>query len=194
LALRCGAALVVPAAFDGRALATACREHAVTVLPLAPRQVAALLECAAREDLATVRHAFCDGARTAPELLARWRERFGAPLYAGWGRAELAPVATISLHDIESGNWLHAGSKPSAVGRALSGVALRVVDRERLDPREPLPPGELGRLFVRGPGVMAGYLDDPAATARVLRDGWFDTGLTARVDKDGFLFLEAPAA
>lgn len=186
LPLVTGAAIVVPRGEDGVELAAACRTGRVTVLPLLPRQVEALLDRATREDLASVRVAFCDGARTDPSLLARWRERFDAPLHPGWGRAELAPVATISLHDIESGNWHHAGSKEGAVGRALSGVALRVVDGAG----NTLPPGECGRLLVRGPGVMRGYLDDADATARVLVDGWFDTGETARVDKDGFLFLQ----
>ncbi|MBK7874856.1 MAG: AMP-binding protein [Planctomycetes bacterium] len=187
LPLLCGAAVVLPSALDGAALAAACRAHRVTVLPLAPRQVEELLACATKDDLASVRRAFCDGARVPPEAFERWKERFGVPLYAGWGRAELAPVATISLQDIESGKWLHAGSKPRAVGRALSGVALRVRDAHG----KTLPPGERGRLFVRGPGVMQGYLDAPEETARVLDDGWFDTGLEATVDKDGFLFLDA---
>lgn len=191
LPLTCGAAIVVPRSLtDARTLAEDCQRERVTVLPLAAAQVRALLEVAEPAQLASVRCAFCDGSAVDVELIERWRARFGSPLHPGWGLAELAPVVSISLHDIDSGAWHHAGSKPRAVGRALSGVALRVVDAHG----ELLPPGETGELRVRGPGVMLGYLDDPEATARVLADGWFATGRRATLDKDGFLFLAEHAA
>jgi len=47
---------------------------------------------------------------------------------------------------------------------------------------------------VRGPGVFLGYLDDPAATERRMRDGWLDTGRLATIDRDGFLYLEPASA
>lgn len=186
LPLVCGAAIVVPRSrTDAQKLAEDCARERVTVLPLAAAQVRALLDVAEPAQLASVRCAFCDGSAVEPELMERWRARFGSPLHAGWGLAELAPVVSISLHDIDSGAWHHAGSKPRAVGRALSGVAVRVVDADGAT----LPPGEMGALCVRGPGVMLGYLDDPEATARVLTDGWFRTERRATIDKDGFLFL-----
>lgn len=187
----CGAATVVPSdTADARSIARACRESGATVLVLDPRSARELPEVATREDLAALRCAFVDGSRVDAELVERWKEQLGKPLHTGWGLAELAPVATTSLHDIESGKWLHAGSKPGSVGRAISGVALRVVD-----PRSGalMSPGEPGALRVRGPGVMLGYLDDEEATREVMRDGWLDTGLTARLDKDGFLFIDAIA-
>jgi acyl-[acyl-carrier-protein]-phospholipid O-acyltransferase/long-chain-fatty-acid--[acyl-carrier-protein] ligase len=190
LPLVTGAAIVVPADLDGASLAAACRAGRVTVLPLSAAQAEELLARAEPGDLASVRLAFCDGSRAGAELQQRFQERFGKPLYAGWGLPELAPVATLSLFDIDSGKWHHAGSKPGAVGRALSNVALRIVGEHG----ELLPPGERGRLLVRGPGVFLGYLDDPATTQRRMRDGWLDTGRVASVDRDGFLYLEPPAA
>jgi long-chain acyl-CoA synthetase len=50
----------------------------------------------------------------------------------------------------------------------------------------PLPPGQVGELVVRGPQVMAGYWNDPEATAAVLRDGWLLTGDLGTCDADGF--------
>jgi acyl-CoA synthetase (AMP-forming)/AMP-acid ligase II len=58
------------------------------------------------------------------------------------------------------------------VGVPIPGVELELRDAHG----RPLPEGRLGRIWVRGPSVMAGYLGDPAATARVLVDGWLDTG------------------
>jgi long-chain acyl-CoA synthetase len=50
----------------------------------------------------------------------------------------------------------------------------------------PLPPGEVGELVVRGPQVMAGYWNDPEASARTIRDGWLYTGDLATCDPEGF--------
>jgi fatty-acyl-CoA synthase len=53
----------------------------------------------------------------------------------------------------------------------------------------PLPSGSIGELWIRGPGLMTGYLGEPAATAEVLRDGWLDTGDLGFLDEDGDLYL-----
>jgi acyl-CoA synthetase (AMP-forming)/AMP-acid ligase II len=59
-----------------------------------------------------------------------------------------------------------------AVGRPIPGVAVEV----RREDGAPAGEGRLGRIWVRGPSLLAGYLGDPAATARALVDGWLDTG------------------
>jgi acyl-[acyl-carrier-protein]-phospholipid O-acyltransferase/long-chain-fatty-acid--[acyl-carrier-protein] ligase len=49
---------------------------------------------------------------------------------------------------------------------------------------------ETGMLWLRGPNIFEGYLNDPERTADVLRDGWFKTGDIGRFDEDGFLYIE----
>jgi acyl-CoA synthetase (AMP-forming)/AMP-acid ligase II len=67
------------------------------------------------------------------------------------------------------------------VGRLVPGTEARIVDPAT---GEDVPDGESGELWVRGPQVMAGYLDDPGATAATVVDGWLRTGDIARVDAD----------
>ncbi|MCH7494276.1 AMP-binding protein, partial [bacterium] len=76
--------------------------------------------------------------------------------------------------------------RPGTLGQPLPGVSIAVRDPAT---GAPLPAGQWGRLWVRGPNVMLGYLADDAATQRALVDGWFDTGDTARLDDLGFLQL-----
>lgn len=68
-------------------------------------------------------------------------------------------------------------------GRPVPGVELRLLDA---DGRE-VAAGARGEVVVRGPSIMAGYLDDPAATAEVLRDGWLHTGDVGELDPAGRL-------
>ncbi|HEV8267162.1 MAG TPA: fatty acyl-AMP ligase [Thermoanaerobaculia bacterium] len=64
------------------------------------------------------------------------------------------------------------GRELASVGRPLSGFSVRVTDDSGRDQ----PEGRIGRIFVRGPSLMDGYLGAPEATAAVLKDGWLDTG------------------
>ncbi len=64
------------------------------------------------------------------------------------------------------------GREISSVGRPLPGYSVRVADENGFDVAE----GTIGRVWASGPSLMTGYLDQPEATARALRDGWLDTG------------------
>jgi long-chain acyl-CoA synthetase len=72
-----------------------------------------------------------------------------------------------------------------SVGLPFTGVEVRIADEED----HPLSAGEIGQVLVRGDTVMAGYWQDPEATARTLRGGWLHTGDVGAFDADGFLTL-----
>lgn len=121
--------------------------------------------------------------------------KFGVRPLEGYGATELSPVATLSIPDatlpgVDGLPRLARGGKgfrPGSVGRALPGSAARVVDVET---GALLPAGRVGMLQIKGPHRMSGYLGDPAKTAEAIRDGWYVTGDLARVDEDGFIYLE----
>jgi long-chain acyl-CoA synthetase len=74
----------------------------------------------------------------------------------------------------------------ASVGVAQTPVCLRVAGPDG----EPLPPGEVGEVLIRGDSVMAGYWRHPEASAAALRDGWLWTGDMGALDADGFLTLK----
>jgi long-chain acyl-CoA synthetase len=121
------------------------------------------------------------GAPLQPDLVkkidASLGDRGGAPS-TGYGLTETHGIVTAN-----AGPFFV--SKPESAGPVVPTVDAKVVDE---DDRE-LPLGGVGRLLVRGPIVIKGYLDKPEATAEAIRDGWFDTGDIARLDDDGFVYI-----
>ena len=72
--------------------------------------------------------------------------------------------------------------------RLAPGVSLRIIGTDG----KPARPGDVGAVSVHGPGTITGYLDDPAATAEILRDGWFHPGDLGLLDARGLLSGAAP--
>lgn len=97
----------------------------------------------------------------------------GFPISEGYGMTETSPVMSVNPWDA-----IRLGS----VGKALPGVEFD------LRPIEGCEPGS-GEIWVRGPNVMAGYYENPEATAAAMRDGWLNTGDIGRFDADGYLYL-----
>jgi len=103
-------------------------------------------------------------------------ERLDTHVIQGWGMTEASPLVAVNVH----GEADHA-----SVGKPAPNTEVRLVDVETL---EDIAQGEEGEVLVRGPQVMKGYLNDPAATAETLvQDGWLRTGDIARIDGDGAL-------
>lgn len=76
-------------------------------------------------------------------------------------------------------------AKIGSIGRGIPGVRMRVVD----DAGEPVRPGEIGEIVVRGANVTHGYWHAPEETAESFRDGELRTGDLATVDEDGFIYI-----
>lgn len=167
---------------DARAVGELAREHRPTVLLATPALYQAWMRRVEREQFASVRAAVV-GAQRLPETLGTaWFERYGTALYEGYGCTELSPVVCANLPDRDGFARRRAGS----VGRALHGVEVEV--RDPLT-GQALPAGVEGDLWVRGDGVMLGYLDDPEATKSALVEGWYDTQDVGRRDSDGFVTI-----
>jgi acyl-CoA synthetase (AMP-forming)/AMP-acid ligase II len=118
------------------------------------------------------------GGAMAPETVAWARTAFRpAKLFVMYGQTEA--TARLSYLPPE-----RAEDKVGSIGIAVPGVELKVVDEHGRE----LPPGEVGEIVARGANVTPGYLDEPAETATILRDGWLWTGDLAYRDGEGFLY------
>jgi acyl-CoA synthetase (AMP-forming)/AMP-acid ligase II len=120
------------------------------------------------------------GAASNPrELLAKMYAMFpGVAVYAQFGQTEMS--GTTCTLDAE-----YAISKMGSVGRPLAHVDARIVDQDMND----VPVGEVGEIVYQGPGVMAGYWRNAAATQEAMRGGWFHSGDLCKKDEDGFIYI-----
>ncbi|MBY0512870.1 MAG: AMP-binding protein [Gemmataceae bacterium] len=128
------------------------------------------------DDFRTVRILICGAEKLPVKVQQEFQARFGLLPLEGYGCTELSPVVSANLPG-------DGCNQPGTVGRPILGVAIRAFTQ---DGREPLPTGVEGVLCVKGPNVMAGYLDQPGKTAEAIRDGWYWTGDVGVVQPDGF--------
>jgi long-chain acyl-CoA synthetase len=117
-----------------------------------------------------LRYLISGGARLPADLL-RTFDRWGFTVLEGYGLTETAPVVSINPP---------AAPRIGSVGKPLAGVEVKI--------RNPDTRG-LGEIMVRGDNVMAGYYQEPEATAAVFRDGWFASGDQGYLDRDGYLYV-----
>lgn len=128
-------------------------------------------------DFHTLRYAVAGAEKLRDETQQTWMEKFGIRIYQGYGVTETSPVICVNTP---------MENKPGAVGRPVSKMTYY------LQPVEGIEEG--GRLFVKGPNVMLGYLL-PESEGKIQfpasdrGSGWYDTGDIARVDDDGYFYI-----
>jgi long-chain acyl-CoA synthetase len=108
-------------------------------------------------------------------------ELFGPRLYQLFGQGE-APMTITGLPQ----PFHEQKRKLETCGMARTGVEVKIFDEEDCE----LPPGEIGEIVTRSDCVMAGYWENPEATARALRGGWLHTGDVGSLDAEGFLTIK----
>jgi long-chain acyl-CoA synthetase len=180
LPLLAGASLVLVERFDAAETLALVAERAVTIVAGTPHMFAAWVAVngVTGDELRSVRLAVSGASPLPADVGQAMEDRFGVPLWEGYGLTEAAPIVTSSL--------LMGRPKPGAIGAPLPGVELRLVD----DNGQETLLGDAGEIWVRGPNVFPGYWNDPAATARVLTpDGWLRTGDVAVADEEGYLHI-----
>jgi acyl-[acyl-carrier-protein]-phospholipid O-acyltransferase/long-chain-fatty-acid--[acyl-carrier-protein] ligase len=123
-------------------------------------------------DFRTVRYLIAGAEKVQEATLEAWSRQFGVRILEGYGATECSPVVSVNT-------WI--GAKTGSAGRLLPGIEYR------LEPVEGVASG--GRLFVRGPNVMKGYLNADANARFQALQGWYDTGDIAEIDADGFVQL-----
>ena len=173
-----GATIVTMPRFDLDQFLGLIAEHGVSRAYVVPPIALALAKHPAVDghDLSSLDAIMSGAASLGAELAEQVAERIGCKVIQGYGLTETSPVTHVVRPDGEN--------RPGSIGQPLAGTECRLVDPES---GADVAAGERGELWIRGPQVMLGYLNNPEATENTIdAEGWLHTGDIATVDEDGF--------
>jgi len=178
-----GATVVVCDHFDPeQILATIQRERVTSafMVPTMLVRLTALDESVRRRyDTSSLRWICSGAAPLATDTARRFQEQFGYILWNFYGATETGMVTLAGPDD-------HA-AHPGTVGRPLRGNEVRLLDEHGSD----VAPGDVGEIYVRNSMLITGYHKNDEATDDARREGFFSVGDLARIDSDGFYYLES---
>ena len=126
-------------------------------------------------DLSSLRFIVCGAERVKEETRATMMTRFNVPIVEGYGATEASPILAVNTPD--------ANNRPGTCGRLVPGIEWKLESIAGIDGG--------GRLFVRGPNLMRGYVRvDAPGEIQPLPGGWHDTGDVVAIDKDGYVTIK----
>ncbi|HWB00243.1 MAG TPA: AMP-binding protein [Pirellulales bacterium] len=171
---------------DAHGLGKLANQQRATIIITAPTFLRSYLRRCQPEDFAALDVAVAGAEKLPVDLCEAFEEKYGVRPVEGYGTTELSPLVSVNVPAGRATEANKVVAKEGTVGRPVPGVRVEVRDPES---GKPLPTGTPGLLWVTGPNVMLGYLNQREMTARVVRDGWYNTGDMASIDADGFITI-----
>ncbi|PSQ77369.1 MAG: 4-coumarate--CoA ligase family protein, partial [Bacteroidetes bacterium QH_7_62_13] len=182
MALRCGATVVTMPRFDLEDFCGLVEEHGIESGYLVPPIILGLSKSPVVDeyDMSSLDSVTSGAAPLGKEVADTCADRLGCVVKQGYGLTETSPVTHLTARDTDD-------PAVDSVGHAVPNTEFRVVEVET---REEVDAGDRGELLIRGPQVMAGYLNRPDATDEAIdEDGWLHTGDIATVDQEGRVYI-----
>ena len=176
-----GYKMVLMPKFDPESTLKTIQKQRPTLFPGAPTIYIGLLNHPdlKKYDLSSIDSCISGSAALPSEVQQKFEEVTGGKLVEGYGLTESSPVTHANFL------WDRPRVKGS-IGVPWPDTEAAIFSMES---SEPLPPGEVGELAVKGPQVMKGYWNRPEETAETLRDGWLLTGDLGYMDDDGYFYI-----
>src|SRR5581483_4749684 len=182
----CTQVILSKAGFDVEKFLEWVPRYQVNALFMVPTMIKMVIDHPrAREaDLSSLKWVVYGGAPMYAEDLKRALDLMGPVLVQIFGQTESPMTGTMlrAEEHMVDGPLAHL---LTSCGRARSGVQVRILDEND----EPLPPGGIGEICIRGASVMPGYWDRPDANADTLRNGWLHTGDIGKMDELGYVYI-----
>ncbi|MDL1899706.1 long-chain fatty acid--CoA ligase [Anaerolineae bacterium CFX9] len=176
-----GGTVVLTRKFDAEQVLELLEQYAATVYAGVPTMYQMMTAAPTWEsaDLSNLRFCTSGGAPLPVSLVEKFRVEKGVQFKQGFGMTEFGPgVFALAPED--------AIRKAGSIGRPNFFVDARIVDEHN----QPVPPGTVGELVLRGPSMCSGYFNDPEASAQVVDEqGWFHTGDLAVMDEGQYFTI-----
>jgi acyl-[acyl-carrier-protein]-phospholipid O-acyltransferase/long-chain-fatty-acid--[acyl-carrier-protein] ligase len=176
---------------EGRVIGRLARERDVTILLGTPTLLRAYVGRVPAEDFASVEMVAVGSERLPRAIADAFTDKFGIRPFQGYGATELGPIVSANVPTSRAVGDPAKTLREGTVGRPAAGVRVEVRD---LDSGKVLGPGGQGVLWVTGPHVMLGYLNQLEMTKNVVVDGWYNTGDIVTIDDDGFITIVGRAS
>jgi len=182
--MRSGTVIMHPG-FDVKHFCTLVEKHQVNCTFMVPTMIYVLLDSPVRQDhdLRSLETVMYGAAPILPARLQEAMTELGPIFMQLYGQSE-APMAMTVLHKHEH-DPVHFPQRLSSCGTPVIGIQLALLT----DEGQPVKPGEVGEICVKGPLVMKGYWNRPEENAHSFRHGWFYSGDLARRDSDGYIYI-----
>ena len=177
-----GATVVTLPRFELAAFLRTIQDYRITRAWVVPPIVLALAKhpLVDEYDVSSLEYMNSGAAPLSADLEVSCGKRLGCHMQQGYGLTETSPVTHFVSDKL-------AGTMPGSIGPAAPNTECRIID---VATEQEVTVGEPGELWIRGPQVMKGYLNNPEATAHAIDvDGWFHSGDVARLDEDGTLWI-----
>jgi acyl-CoA synthetase (AMP-forming)/AMP-acid ligase II/ABC-type nitrate/sulfonate/bicarbonate transport system permease component len=159
----------------------AIQHHRITVFHAVPPIFQLILNVPhwERYDCSSLRMVAMMGTVVPEQLMREFSGRYPhVAALQGYGATETSPLLTLThLPD--------AARKMASAGKAVPRAELRIMGRDG----QAVAAGQTGEIIARGPQIMKGYVKDPRATARKIKDGWYRSGDLGRMDEEGYLYV-----
>lgn len=181
-ALHVGGTVITMPRFDMEQFLSLIQQYKITYANLVPPIVLGLAKhpLVDNYDLSSLRTIISGAAPLGAALEKECSTRLGCIVSQGYGMTEASPVTHLRL-------YRDGAAKPGSIGPAIPNTACKVAD---IVTGAALPAGAEGELWLRGPQVMKGYLNNPTASGNTVdREGWLHTGDIGYVDEDGFFYI-----
>ena len=136
-------------------------------------------------DLSSFRKVYSGGAPVIPAVVERFEKLTGTYIHNVYGLTESTSPATLVPFGTRAPVDPSTGA--IAIGVPTPGHDAKIMDLS--NPEKELPPGEVGELTLKGPGIVAGYWNKPDETAHAIRQGWLFTGDVGTMDHKGWVYL-----
>lgn len=174
-----GGTIVLTDSIYPKSIAAHISEHRVTCMMATASiyDTLARLPSSSGFDLHSLRLAESGGMYTHPDLIRKFKERFGVRIIPVWGSTETSGIALA--------NPIQGEPRPGSMGRPAPYYQVRVVGENG----EELPPGEVGEMVVRGPGVCGAYYNQPDESGMYMKGGSFFTGDLVKTDREGYYYF-----
>ncbi|MFG2357890.1 class I adenylate-forming enzyme family protein [Streptomyces sp. NPDC048521] len=179
-----GATVVLMPGFQPQRALAAIAGNRATHIWLVPQMLRFLLRAKSLRstDLSSLREVLYGAAPMPPEIHAEAAERLGCGFRQVYGMTEVGgPFVTLGPDEHPAPGTVDV----IPAGRVIPGMSVRALDHKDRE----APPGVIGEICARGPGVMRGYWNDDKATADITTDGWIRTGDLGFVDGEGRVHL-----